>query len=75
MAGDEERWFSVDSKSFEIKAVGVGRKVQVVIIERRRGQSTWIRFGEEGARILLKGLESLRKEVEKNGEGLRWREN
>ena len=55
--------------------MGVGRKVQVVIIKRQRGRSSWIRFGEEGARILLKGLESLRKEAEKNGEGLRWREN
>ena len=31
MVGDEQRWFSVDSKSLEIKAVGVGKKVQVVI--------------------------------------------
>ena len=75
MAGDEQRWFSVDSKSFEIKVVDVSRKVQVVITERRKGRSSWIRFGEEGVRILLKGLESLRKEADKNGEGLRWREN
>ena len=34
MVGDEQRWFSIDSKSFEIKAVGVARKVQVVITER-----------------------------------------
>ena len=67
--------FSMDSKSFEIKTVGVARKVQVVITERQRGWSSWIIFGEEGARILLKGFESLRKETDKNGEGLRWREN
>ena len=35
-----QRWFSVDSKSFEIKVVGEGRKVQVVITERRRGRSS-----------------------------------
>ena len=67
--------FSIDSKSFEIKTVGVGRKVKVVITERQRGWSSWIRFGEEGARILLKGFESLRKETDKNAEGLRCREN
>ena len=54
--------------------VGEGRKVQVLITERRRGRSHWIRFGEEGARILLEIVESLRKEVDKNSEGLEWKE-
>ena len=52
-----------------------GRKVQVVITERQRGRSSWIRFGEEGARILLKSVESFRKDAYKNSEGLEWREN
>ena len=47
----------------------------MLITERRRGRSSWIRFGEEGARILLKSVESLRKEADKNNEGLEWREN
>ena len=47
----------------------------MVITERRRGRSSWIRFGEEGARILLKGVESFRKDTGKNSGGLEWREN
>ena len=70
-----QRWFSIDSKSFKIKVVGKGRNVQVVITKRRRGRSSWIRFGEEGARILPKSVESFRKEADKNSESLEWREN
>ena len=70
-----QRWFSVDSKSLEIKEVGEGSKAQVLITKRRKGRSSWIRFGEEGARTLLKSVVSLRKEVDKNNEGLELREN
>ena len=44
------------------------------IIERRRGLISWICFGE-GARILLKGVESFRRETCKSSRGLEWREN
>ena len=64
------RWFSVDSKSFKIEEAGQGNKAKVFITERRRGRSSWIRFGEEGARTLLKSVVSLRKEADKNIEGL-----
>ena len=69
------RWFSVDYKSFELKEEGEGRKVQVIITERRGGRSSWIRFRKEGTKILSKGVESFRKEVGKNNRGLEWREN
>ena len=69
------RWFSVDSKTFEIKVEGEGRKEQVIITERRRGRSSWIRFSEEGVRILIKGVESYRRETRKISEGVDWREN
>ena len=69
------RWFSVDYKSFEFMVEGVGRKTQVIITKRRRGQISWIRFSEEGARILLKGVETLRRETNKNSRGLELREN
>ena len=69
------RWFSVDSKSFEIKVEGEGRKVQVIITERRRGWSSWIHFREEGVRILLKGVEFFRREVGKISGGVEWWEN
>ena len=52
------RWFSVDYKSFELKEEGEGKKVQVIITERRGGQSSWIRFGKEGTKILSRGVES-----------------
>ena len=71
----ERRWFAVDSKCFKIKEVGEGSKAQVLITERRRGRSSWIRFGEEGARTLLKSVVSLRKQAYNNNEGLEWREN
>ena len=63
-SSSERRWFSVNSKSFEIKEVGEGNKAQVLTTERRRGRSSWIRFGEEGARTLLKSVVSLRKEAD-----------
>ena len=69
------RWFSVDSKSFMIEEVGVGSKTKVVITERRWGRTSWIRFGEEGARTFLKSVVSLRTEADKNFEGLGWCEN
>ena len=70
-----QRWFSVDSKSFEIEDAGEGNKAKVFITERQRGRSSWIVFGEEGARTLLKSVVSLRKEANKNIEGLGWSEN
>ena len=66
------RWFSVESKAFEIEEVGDGKRVMVVITERRWGKTSWIRFGEEGAKILLKCVELLRAEAGKNTEGLVW---
>ena len=60
------RWFSVDYKSFKLKKVGEGIKVQVIITEKRRGGSSWIHFGKEGTKILSKGVESFKKEAGKN---------
>ena len=69
------RWFSVESKSVKIEEVGDGSKTKVIITERRWGRMSWIRFGEEGARTLLKSVVSLRTEADKNVEGLGWCEN
>ena len=67
--------FFVESKSFEIEEVGVVKKAMVIITERRWGRMSWIRFGEEGENILLKSVESLRAEADKNIEGLVWCKN
>ena len=72
---NQPKGFSIDHKSFELKEVGEGRKAQVFITERRRGRSSWIRFGREGVKILTKGVESFRRGVGRNNEGLEWREN
>ena len=69
------RWFSVESKSFEIKVEGEGKKEQVIITERRKGRSSWIRFREEGVRSLIKGVEAFRREAGKISEGVEWWEN
>ena len=69
------RCFSVDSKAFEVEEVGVGKKAKVFITERRWGRMSWIRFGEEGARILLKSVVCFRLEANKNNEGLGWYES
>ena len=69
------RWFSVESKSFEIKVEGEDRKERVIISERRKGRRSWIRFGEGGIRILLKGVESFRREAGKKSVGVEWWEN
>ena len=59
------RCFSVESKAFEIEEVGDGKKVMVIITERRWGRMSWIRFGEEGAKILLKSAKLLRAKADK----------
>ena len=47
----------------------------MIITERRRGRRSWIRFREGGIRILLKGVESFRREAGKTSEGVEWWEN
>ena len=74
-AAKGRRWFSIESKSFEIKVEGEDRKEQVIIIERRRGRRSWIRFREGGIRILLKEVESFRREAGKTSVGVEWWEN
>ncbi|RVW76104.1 hypothetical protein CK203_049140 [Vitis vinifera] len=39
-------WFAVESKTFEISTEVVGEKLRGVVLERSRGFSSWIRFGE-----------------------------
>ena len=55
-------WFAIEAKSFELTVGGVGRRQKYVITERSRDVVAWIRFGEEGVRTLLKGVEVCCKE-------------
>lgn len=47
----------MDSKSFEILKEMVKGRVVSLIMERGRGFSSWIRFGERGPAWILKGVE------------------
>ena len=52
---------------------GEGRKMKVFIMERGRGQVSWIRFGEEGLKIILKGVDSYKREATSKEEFLNGR--
>lgn len=50
-------WFGVESKSFEISIEEVNGCLQGKIVERGRGFSNWIRFGEFSLSRLLERVE------------------
>ena len=52
----------VESKSFEILINPSGGKLRGIIMERSKGFSNWIRFGEFGLRCLLGGVEACCRE-------------
>ena len=51
-------WFAMESKSFEISVEEVGGKLRGIILEKSRGFSSWIRFGEFNLRCLLDEVEA-----------------
>ncbi|RVX01039.1 hypothetical protein CK203_022861 [Vitis vinifera] len=51
-------WFSVESKAFEISIEVVRGKLRGTILERSKGFSSWIRFGEKSLSLLLEGVEA-----------------
>ena len=53
----------------------MGKQARVIITERRWGRMSWIYFGKEGAKILLKSVVSIRVDAEKNKKGVGWCEN
>ena len=55
-------WFSIEAKSFELTVDGVGRRQKYVMTKRSKGVVAWIRFGEEGVRTMLRGVEVCCKE-------------
>ena len=59
-------WFAVESKSFEVLVEEVRGKLRGIILERSRGFSSWIQFGDGSLRRLLEGIEECCKE-EKEG--------
>ena len=67
-------WFTIEAKSFEITVDGGGRRLKYVITERSRGVVAWIRFGEEGVRTLLKGVEACYRETATENWQKDWKE-
>ena len=59
-------WFEIELKSFEVLVEEVRGKLKGIILERSRGFSSWIRFGELSLRNLLEGIEECCRE-EKEG--------
>ena len=68
-------WFAVESKSFEFKMEGIGKKAKCFITERRRGIVSWIRFGVEGMNKLLLGVEECCRAFVPDRRPFKWREN
>ena len=50
-------WFAVESKTFKISIEEVQGKQRGIILERSKGFSSWIRFGEKSLCYLLEGVE------------------
>ena len=70
-------WFTIESKYFKISTEGEGKKKRFFIIERNRhlSLSLWIRFGEEGRRKFLTGVEACCKDSSPVRKSFEWREN
>ena len=51
-------WFGVDSKSFEISVDVSGERLKGIIVEKSRGFTSWIRFGNFSLCCLLEGVEA-----------------
>ena len=78
MRREDERngnWFAVESKSFEFKMEGIGKKAKCFITERGRGIVSWIRFGVEGMSKLLLGVEECCRVDVPARRPFEWREN
>ena len=52
----------IESKSFEVSVEEVRGKLKGTIVERSRGLSSWIRFGDLSLRNLLEGFEECCRE-------------
>ena len=78
MVREDERngnWFAVESKSFEFKMEGEGKKINCFITERSRGIASWIRFGGEGMIKLLAGVEECSRVFDSARKPFEWKEN
>ena len=68
-------WFAVESKSFELRLEGKGKKTRCFITERSRGVVSWIWFGVEGMEKLVWGVEEACRVSDPASCILAWKEN
>ena len=54
-------WFAFEAKSFDIEVEEVSKGLRGCIWERRKGVTSWIRFGGRSLSRLLMGLEAYAK--------------
>ncbi|RVW78030.1 hypothetical protein CK203_044894 [Vitis vinifera] len=59
----ERCWFAVDSKTFDLSIKVVRGKLKGLIVERGKGLSAWIRFGEVSLGRLLERVEACCREL------------
>ena len=67
--------FSVESKTFEVKVEEKKGKTQVVVLERKRGISSWVRMGIESLGFFLEGLVHCNKDTSVGKWKRNWKEN
>ena len=67
--------FSVESKSFEVEVEEKKGKTRVVVLERKRGISSWVRMGIESLGFFLEGLVHCSKDTSVGKWRRSWKEN
>ncbi|RVW23501.1 hypothetical protein CK203_090731 [Vitis vinifera] len=73
MSRGGRRWFTVESKAFELVIDEVGGKLRGCIWERCKGISSWIRFGDASLSSLLVGVESCCRDRDDRNWSFAWR--
>ena len=66
--------FEVESKTFEIEVERKKGKMQVIIEERKRGVSSWIKMGSDSLGFVVEGLALCIKDTQTGKRVRNWRE-
>ncbi|RVW39230.1 hypothetical protein CK203_112422 [Vitis vinifera] len=69
-----KRSFEVESKTFEIEVERKKGKMQVIIEERKRGVSSWIKMGPDSLGFVVEGLALCIKDTQTGKWVRNWRE-
>ncbi|RVW30455.1 hypothetical protein CK203_090840 [Vitis vinifera] len=69
-----KRSFTVESKTFELVLDGRKGRCQILIVEKKRGVSTWVRLGLESLGLFKEGLIHCIRDEEEGRWEKEWRE-